>query len=355
MISERIAKLKADFYRDLLILGHHYQVDNVLQFADIIGDSYELSKEAAQSSRKYIIFCGVRFMAESADILTNESQAVYMPDIDAGCPMADMAEINQVEIAWEQLSELYGRNLDVVPVTYVNSSAQVKAWCGRNNGTTCTSSNATDALKWAFDRGGRVFFLPDRNLGYNSALSYGIKPDEIILWERNMPLGGNDRPDIIRAKIILWDGHCHVHTRFDVESLKHIRAENPDAIVIVHPECSPELVKMSDMTGSTSKIIKVVENLPAASTVYVGTEINLVNRLAAKNLDKKILPLVSSTCHNMAKTDITNLANLLEELKAGTAEPKRIRLPQQIKTDARKALTSMLDIMKGKVEAYESD
>ena len=303
-----------------LILGHHYQRDEVIAFADITGDSFKLAQAAAaQSTAEYIIFCGVHFMAESADILTSPNQKVILPDLAAGCSMADMATAAQVNQCWSELEKL-GLTSSTVPVTYMNSSAAIKSFTGKNGGTICTSSNAEKSLRWAFDKGEKVLFLPDQHLGRNTAvLDLGMSLEDCVVWNPWKPMGGLTESEIRNAKMILWRGHCSVHGRFSAENVSDIRARIPGVKVIVHPECKNEVVSLADEVGSTERIIKVVSESPAGSKWAVGTELNLVSRLASQNPDKEIYFLDKTVCYcsTMNRIDLSHLVWALESLVAG--------------------------------------
>jgi quinolinate synthase len=296
LLVERIRVRKAQLADRLLILAHHYQQESVYQFADMTGDSLKLAKHAAACQDKpYIIFCGVHFMAEAADILTKDSQAVILPDLRAGCPMADMATLEEVKWAWGELTEV--TDVDrITPVTYINSSAAIKAFVGGNGGSVCTSSNAERVLTWALERGEKVFFFPDEHLGRNSAHALGIDPDEVIIWNREEALGGNSAAAIQKAKVILWNGYCTVHMQFNLEHVKMWRRKDPEVRIIVHPECRHDVVKSADQYGSTESINKAVSSSPPGSKWAIGTEINLVNRLARLNPDKEIHSLSPFQC-----------------------------------------------------------
>src|ERR1700691_3668360 len=272
------------------ILGHHYQRDEVIRFADVTGDSFKLAKDAAaRPEAEFVVFCGVHFMAESADILTSPEQKVVLPDLAAGCSMADMATYNQVEECWETLEDIGIADM-VVPVTYMNSSADIKAFTGRHGGTVCTSSNAERALRWALEQGTKVLFLPDQHLGRNTAvLDLGMSLDDCVVWNPRRPYGGNDPDALRRATMILWKGHCSVHGRFTAENVTDVRRRVPGVNVIVHPECVHDVVLAADQIGSTEKIIATIEQAPAGSAWAVGTELNLVQRLAHDNPDKTIV------------------------------------------------------------------
>jgi len=300
-----------------LVLGHHYQRDEVIAFADITGDSFKLAQSAAsQSSAQYIIFCGVHFMAESADILTSKNQKIILPDLAAGCSMADMANENQVNECWKALTEIGVAN-KTIPVTYMNSSAAIKSFTGEHGGTICTSSNAEKAMRWALEQGEKILFIPDQHLGRNTAvLSLGLTLDDCVLWNPWKPMGGLTADEIRGAKVILWRGHCSVHGRFSVESVNEIRAKIPDVQILVHPECPHEVVKIADHVGSTEKIIQTVTNSPAGSKWAVGTELNLVQRLAKANPDKEVYFLDKSICYcsTMNRIDLPHLVWAMESL-----------------------------------------
>src|SRR6202166_3812703 len=277
-LDSRIAAAKAQLGQDVVILGHHYQRDEVIKFADFRGDSLKLSYQAAEADGRYIVFCGVHFMAESADILRREHQAVILPDLNAGCSMADMADIGQVEACWSELSSV--GVLKVIPITYMNSTAAIKSFTGEHGGAVCTSSNAAVVMKWAFENGEKVLFLPDEHLGRNTAFRMGIPLDQMIVWEQYEEFGGNS-PDAIRAaRVILWKGYCSVHQRFTTQHVERVRREQPGIRVIVHPECRFEVAQAADQIGSTEGIIKALAESPASSQWAVGTEIHLVNRLS---------------------------------------------------------------------------
>jgi quinolinate synthase len=317
----------------VMILGHHYQRDEVIEFADITGDSFKLAQAAAeQSSAEYIIFCGVHFMAESADILTADHQKVILPDLAAGCSMADMATASQVESCWSYLQTL-GVASRTIPVTYMNSSAAIKSFTGKNGGTICTSSNAEKSLRWAFEKGEKVLFLPDQHLGRNTAVeSLGISLDECVVWNPWKPQGGLTDEEIKRAKMILWRGHCSVHGRFTRQSIEDYRTRIPEIQIIVHPECQHEVVTAADVVGSTEKIIKTVSESAPGSVWAVGTELNLVNRLAASNPDKTVYFLDRTVCYcsTMNRIDLPHLVWALESLVAG-------EIVNEIKVDAETA------------------
>jgi quinolinate synthase len=327
-----------------MVLGHHYQRDEVIAFADITGDSFKLAQAAAENpSAEFIFFCGVHFMAESADILTTASQKVSLPDLAAGCSMADMATATQVDDCWKALEKL-GVASRTIPITYMNSSAAIKSFTGKNGGAVCTSSNAPRALKWAFDKGEKVLFLPDQHLGRNTAVrDLGISLDDCVIWNPWKPNGGLTDSQILSAKMILWRGHCSVHGRFSVDNVTEIRKRVSGINVLVHPECKHEVVSASDYVGSTEFIIKTIEAASAGSKWAIGTELNLVSRLAKTHLDKEILFLDKTVCYcsTMNRIDLPHLVWAMEALVDG-------RLVNQIKVEdetakyARVALERML-------------
>ena len=314
-----------------LILGHHYQRDEVIQFADITGDSFKLAQAAAeQSSAEFIFFCGVHFMAESADILTSAEQRVILPDLAAGCSMADMATANQVNECWKELEKL-GVASRTTPVTYMNSSAAIKSFTGEHGGTICTSSNAQKSLEWAFSKSDKVLFLPDQHLGRNTAvLALGLSLDDCVLWNPWKPMGGLTEDQIRGAKMILWRGHCSVHGRFTRESIQEVRTRIPGVQVIVHPECQHEVVADADVVGSTEKIIQVVSQSAPGSKWAVGTELNLVSRLASQNPDKEVVFLDKTVCYcsTMNRIDLPHLVWSMESILAG-------HIVNQVKVDSR--------------------
>ncbi|MFD0742610.1 quinolinate synthase NadA [Phytohabitans flavus] len=329
-LVERAQRAKAALGDRLFVLGHHYQRDEVIQFADVTGDSFKLAREAAaRPEAEFIVFCGVHFMAESADILTSDTQKVVLPDLGAGCSMADMAALPQVETAWELLEDL-GIAESTIPVTYMNSSADIKGFVGRNKGVVCTSSNAKRALTWAFERGEKVLFLPDQHLGRNTAvLEMGFDLDDCVLYNPHKPNGGLTPEQLRDAKMILWRGHCSVHGRFTLECVEEVRERVPGVNVLVHPECRHEVVTAADYVGSTEYIIKAIDAAPAGSAWAVGTELNLVRRLANAHPDKQIMFLDRNVCYcsTMNRIDLPHLVWALEELAAG-------RLVNQITVDA---------------------
>ena len=327
-----------------LVLGHHYQRDEVIEFADITGDSFKLAQAAAaQSSAEYIIFCGVHFMAESADILTSASQKVILPDLAAGCSMADMATANQVQECWKQLSSI-GIAEKTIPVTYMNSSAAIKSFTGEHGGTICTSSNAKKSMEWAFTQGEKILFLPDQHLGRNTAvLSLGLALEDCVLWNPWKPMGGLTPEELHSAKVILWRGHCSVHGRFSVESVNEVRKRVPGVKVLVHPECQNEVVSIADVVGSTEAIIRAVENSPAGSKWAIGTELNLVSRLAKNHPDKEIVFLDKTVCYcsTMNRIDLPHLVWAMESLVAGH-EVNQIKVDPETARFSKLALEQML-------------
>lgn len=329
---------------DVLILGHHYQRNEVIEFADITGDSFKLAQEAAnQSSVENIIFCGVHFMAESADILTSDKQRVILPDLAAGCSMADMATANQVAKCWSELQSI-GVAKKVIPVTYMNSSAAIKSFTGEHGGTICTSSNAEAAMKWAFTQGEKILFLPDQHLGRNTAvLSLSLTLDDCVLWNPWKPMGGLTEEQIKKAKVILWRGHCSVHGRFSIDSVNEIRKRVEGVKVLVHPECTHEVVSAADQIGSTEKIIQIVKSSPAGSKWAIGTELNLVQRISQTNPDKEIYFLDKDICYcsTMNRIDLPHLVWAMESLVSGTVV-NQIRVAPDVARYSKLALERML-------------
>ena len=342
-LKERIAEARNRLGNKLVILAHHYQRLEVVGFGDHIGDSYGLARIAAeQKDVEAIVFCGVHFMAESADILSDTNKKVYLPNPLAGCPMADMAEMADVMEAWERLEE-FGGDEKVVPISYMNTTAGLKAFTGRHGGLICTSSNAAAALKWGFDRREKVFFFPDEHLGYNTGIHYGLKPEEMVIWDFSREEGGLDEEELARAKMILWKGHCHVHTNFTAEHVEEVRREHPGVKVVVHPECPHEVVDAADAFGSTRFIVEYCEQAPVGSTIAIGTEINLINRMAHEHPDKKIFALSGSicpVCANMYRTTLNDLAYTLENY----ADLKPIEVTEPTRGEALKALEKMLEV-----------
>jgi quinolinate synthase len=349
-LDARIRAAKKALGERLVILGHFYQRDEVVQYADYVGDSFQLANAAkGRPDAEAIVFCGVHFMAETADLLSGPDQAVILPNLAAGCSMADMANIDQVEECWEQLTELYGTEPDengrmpIIPVTYMNSSAALKGFCGRNGGIVCTSSNAKTVLEWAFERGQRVLFFPDQHLGRNTAKAMGVPLEQMPMWNPNRPLGGNDASVIDDARVILWHGFCSVHKRFTVDQIAAARAEHPGVRVIVHPESPMPVVDAADESGSTDYIAKAIAAAPAGSTFAIGTEINLVQRLAAQYPEHTIFCLdpVVCPCSTMYRIHPGYLAWVLDSLVEGTVL-NRITVGDDVAEPARLALERML-------------
>jgi len=342
-LDTRIAAAKAQLGKDVVILGHHYQRDEVVKFADFRGDSLKLSYQAAEADGRYIVFCGVHFMAESADILRREHQAVILPDLNAGCSMADMADIGQVEACWSELSGL--GDLKVIPVTYMNSTAAIKSFTGEHGGAVCTSSNAAAVMRWAFERGEKVLFLPDEHLGRNTAFRMEIPLDQMIVWDPYRELGGNSAEAIHKARVILWKGYCSVHQRFTPKHIERVRREHPGIRVIVHPECRYEVAQAADQIGSTEGIIKAIAGSPAGTEWAVGTEIHLVNRLSKEMPDRKVMSLDPSVCVCTTMFRITphHLLWALENLVAGNVV-NRISVDERTRHFARVALDRMLSL-----------
>ncbi|MHB8669893.1 MAG: quinolinate synthase NadA [Acidimicrobiales bacterium] len=344
-LAARIGAAKATLGSRLFVLGHHYQRDEVMRWADARGDSFGLSRIAADNHQAdLIVFCGVHFMAESADILTSPHQQVVLPDLNAGCSMADMADLDSVEEAWDALAEVTDVEA-IVPVTYMNSAAALKAFVGRHGGAVCTSSNARAVLRWALDRGERVLFFPDQHLGRNTAYQLGFGSADMVLWDPRRTLGGLEERQVKEARFVLWKGHCSVHQRFRPEHVRAFRAEHPDGIVLAHPECSHELVELADGVGSTDFLIRAVEAAPAGSTLAVATEIHLVQRLAQEHPELTVLSLdpLICPCSTMFRIDAAHLCWVLENLAAGRVV-NRITVESQTAEWARLALQRMLDI-----------
>jgi quinolinate synthase len=342
-LDDRIAAAKARLGKDVVILGHHYQRDEVVKFADFRGDSLKLSQQAAATDAKYIVFCGVHFMAESADILSRPGQITILPDLNAGCSMADMADIGQVEACWDELASV--GDLKIIPVTYMNSTAAIKGFTGEHGGAVCTSSNAEKVIRFAFERGERVLFLPDEHLGRNTAFRMGIPLDKMVVWDPYRELGGNTPEQLRNAKMILWKGYCSVHQRFLPEHVDRARREIPGVKVIVHPECRFEVVQKADMVGSTEQIAKVIRAAQPGSAWVVGTEIHLVNRLSNELADRRVESLDPNVCvcTTMFRISPQHLLWSLENLVEG-------RVVNQIAVDgitkrwARVALERMLSL-----------
>jgi len=347
-MDQRIAAARATLGTDVVLLGHHYQRDEVIRFADFTGDSYKLSKIAAETSAKYMLFCGVHFMAETADVLGQPWQQVILPDLNAGCSMADMAEIGQVEDCWDTLERAGLTSGDgILPLTYMNSAAAIKAFCGERGGLVCTSSNAQGAFAWAFARAGKILFLPDQHLGRNTAFAMGVPLTDMVVFDPYQINGGVTSERLRAAKVILWKGHCSVHQRFLPEHVDRVRREEPGMQVIVHPECRWEVCQKADALGSTERIIEFIEKAPEGSSFAVGTEIHLVNRLAKRfaPLGKRVITLddAGCLCTTMYRISPQHLAWSLENLVAGTVV-NRIKVDADVKQWAKVALGRMLEI-----------
>src|SRR3954464_2083945 len=349
-LGDRIRAAKAALGDRVAVMGHFYQRDEVVQYADFVGDSFQLANAAkARPEAEAIVFCGVHFMAETADIVSRPEQRVILPHLAAGCAMADMADLDSVEECWEQLEELYGTEPDadgrvpVIPVTYMNSSAALKAFCGEHGGIVCTSSNASTVLEWAFERGQRVLFFPDQHLGRNTAKAMGVPLEQMPMWNPRKAFGGNDITTLTDAQVILWHGFCSVHKRFTVGQIEQARAQYPAVRVIVHPECPMAVVDAADECGSTDYIVKAIQAAPAGSTFAIGTEINLVQRLAAEYPQHTIFCLdsVVCPCSTMYRIHPGYLAWVLEALVAGE-RLNVIEVPDEVAGDARVALERML-------------
>lgn len=349
-LDARIVAAKETLGDRVVVLGHYYQRDEIVKHADFLGDSFQLARASqTKPEAEAIVFCGVHFMAETADILSKPEQAVILPNLGAGCSMADMADEASVEACWAQLTELFGSGVDgegrqpVIPVTYMNSSAALKAFCGRNGGIVCTSSNAKAVLEWAFERGQRVLFFPDQHLGRNTAKAMGISPDDMPLWNPTKPLGGNEAQSLIDSRVILWHGFCSVHRRFTVEQIEQARANYPDVQVIVHPESPMPVVDAADAAGSTDLIRRTIEAAPAGSVFAVGTEVTMVQRMAEQHPEHTIFCLdpVVCPCSTMYRIHPGYLAWVLESLVAGEV-PNQIRVDADVARDATIALERML-------------
>ena len=344
-LDEWIAAAKGTLGDQVFLLGHHYQRDEVMKWCDARGDSYRLSVLAQQRPQaRYIVFCGVHFMAESADILTSDDQQVVLPDLNAGCSMADMADLHQVEEAWEALSGV----IDIerlVPITYMNSSAALKAFVGEHGGAVCTSTNARAVLEWAMAQGDKVLFFPDQHLGRNTGYTMGYSEADMAVWNPRFDLGGLSEAECKESTFLLWKGHCSVHQRFRPEHVEAFRAENPDGLVVVHPECAHDVCELADKVGSTDFIIRAIDEAPAGATIGVGTEIHLVQRLDAETQDKTVVSLdpLICPCSTMFRIDGPHLAWVLESLVAGEVV-NRITVDPDTAEWARVALQRMLDI-----------
>ena len=345
--EQRIVAAKAALGKSAVILAHHYQRADVYKHADLTGDSLQLSRLAAGTDAEYLVFCGVHFMAEVADVLSKPEQTAILPDLAAGCSMADMANLSKVERAWRELQEVLNPDQTVTPATYINSAADLKAFCGEHGGIVCTSSNAVKILQWSFSRREKVLFFPDQHLGRWSGHQLGIPIDEIPVWDFDEPLGGLTPDQIRKAKILLWKGHCSVHQMFQPQHILRFRNQHPDGLVISHPECSFEVCKNSDYVGSTDFIINTIRTAKEGTRWLVGTELNLVNRIAEEfKLQGKIVQFMASTicmCSTMARIDPQHLAWVLENLLAGRVV-NRIKVPQAEAKLARLALERMLEV-----------
>ncbi len=345
--QQRIAQAKQILGKDLVILGHHYQREEVFTHADFAGDSLKLAREAAQSQAKYIVFCGVHFMAEVADILSRPEQVSILPDLAAGCSMADMANLAKVEKAWQELNQVLNVENTVTPMTYINSAADLKAFCGRHGGVVCTSSNAKYVLDWAFERREKVLFFPDQHLGRNTGATMGIPLEDMVVWDFDKPYGGLEQPQIKQAKIILWKGFCSVHQLFQTKHIDDFLAKYPETKVISHPESSYEVCQKSDYVGSTEYIIKTIKEAPNNTRWLVGTELNLVERLAQQYKHQgKSIHFMSPTlckCSTMFRIDPQHLLWVLEQLVEGKVV-NRITVPATVAKEAKLALQRMLDI-----------
>ena len=345
-LDRRIAEARAALGSQLVILGHHYQRNEIIKYADLRGDSFKLSQYAAsQREAEKIVFCGVHFMAETADILSAPHQKVILPNLTAGCSMADMAQIDDVLDCWDDLQDVFGEG-GVVPITYMNSTADIKALCGRNGGIVCTSTNATATFQWALEQGERILFLPDQHLGRNTGLKMGIGLEEMLVWNPFKPLGGHTEAELSRAKLVLWQGHCSVHTRFTVPQIEEARRRFPEVNVVVHPECTMEVVDAADYNGSTEYIIKTVTEAPPGSVWAIGTEISLVNRIAAENADKTVFCLdsVVCPCSTMYRIHPAYLSWVLDGLTEGVVV-NQIKVAGETAQQARVALDRMLSVV----------
>lgn len=339
-MARRIRAHKERLGKDLLILGHHYQKDEVIEHADHSGDSYGLARVAASSRARWIVFCGVEFMADSARLLARDDQVVIHPDTSAGCPMADMAESVGTSRAWSELDEALGGTAGVLPVTYVNSDVETKAFTGRHGGIVCTSSNASGVFDWALQRADRLFFFPDEHLGRNTAFAKGFDGPEVLLWNPALPMGGHDAQALRRARVLLWKGFCHVHTHFTTAMIHKAREADPGVKVVVHPECERPVVAAADASGSTAMIIQWCAEQAAGSRIRVGTELNLVQRLGRRHPDKEILPLDRSLCPNMWKISPNDLLWVLDRL----GEVNVVEVEEELRAPARAALERMLAV-----------
>ena len=340
-LTEAIRAAKAQKGETIAILGHHYQDAAIIALSDFIGDSFKLCRDAACASARYIIFCGVRFMAESARVVARPDQVVQHPEATAGCPMADMADIEQVEEAWKFLTAMQGKRR-IVPVTYMNSDVEIKAFCGRKGGAVCTSSNAARVFEWAWRRGDTILFLPDEHLGVNTAVQCGMAPEEVLVWDPARPQQEERDERFATADLVVWKGYCHVHTHFTVQDIERARQQHPQCLIVVHPECPHEVVARADVVGSTSAIIQAVVQAPIGTVIYIGTEWHLVNRLAQQHPDKLVLPLRRSVCSTMAMTTMRHLLYALDSIIAGQPVGV-IQVGEETARWARVALERMLE------------
>jgi quinolinate synthase len=343
-LEDRIRDARQKLGRRLVVLGHHYQRDEVIKFADLRGDSFKLAQWAStKKDAEFIVFCGVHFMAESADILSASYQKVVLPDMSAGCSMADMAALDQVETCWSDLARVAAGK--IIPITYMNSTSAIKAFCGRHDGAVCTSSNANAVMRWALERGDRILFLPDQHLGRNTGYALGLRLEEMPVWDPYEELGGNAEEVLNNSRVVLWKGHCSVHQRFLPLHVEQVRLRHPGIRVIAHPECRFEVVQLADDSGSTEHIIKCLTQSPAGTKWAVGTEIHLVNRLMKENPDRFIIPLddCGCLCSTMFRIDPQHLLWSLENLVEGRVV-NQISVPADIAADARVALNRMLEI-----------
>lgn len=339
-IIDKIIQIKQDLGSKLLILTHHYQRKEIVDLGDHRGDSFGLSQRAAEDKNaRFIVFCGVHFMAESAAILAKPHQTVQIPDMNAGCWMADMADAVMVERAWNDVSGIVGEN-NITPLVYMNSDAYIKAHCGQHDGAVCTSSNAVKAFEWAFKKRKKIFFFPDEHLGRNTGNTLGIPKEEMLVWNPDKPLGGNSESDIQKAKVFLWKGYCLVHTRFTTTDIENMRQKYPEVSIVVHPECTEDVVQLADAVGSTSYIVKFVDQAPAGAMIGIGTEINLIKRLALEYPDKMVLPLKASFCPNMYKINLNKLLACLESI----GQTNIVTVEPEIRKDAIVALENMLTL-----------
>lgn len=342
--DRRIAEVRAELGSRLVVLGHHYQRDEVIKFADVRGDSFKLAQWAArQKDAEFILLCGVHFMAESADILSAPYQKVVLPDMNAGCSMADMAALDQVETCWDELGAVTPEK--IIPITYMNSAAGIKAFCGRHGGAVCTSSNAPAVMRWALERADKILFLPDQHLGRNTASGMGFRLEEMSVWDPYEPMGGNDPKQLLDSRFVLWKGHCSVHGRFLPEHVDRVRVRYPGIRVIAHPECRFEVVQASDAVGSTEHIIKCVTQSSAGTKWAIGTEIHLVNRLRNENPDRFIIPLddCGCLCSTMLRIDPAHVLWSMEKLRDGEIV-NQIKVPAETARWARVSLNRMLEI-----------